>query len=56
MVPSVNKNSERESNHMSLSLYLCLPGSTFLVIFTDPNKQLFNMKSIFKSVDHEFSL
>ena len=56
MLLSVNKNSERESNLMSLPLCLYLPGSAFLVSFTDPNIQLFNVKSVFKFHKHELSV
>ena len=56
MLPSVNKNSERESNPMPLPLYLYLSGSVFLASFTDPNKQLFNVKSVFKFFNHGFSV
>ena len=38
VLPSVNENSERESNPMSWLLQLYLSGSAFLVSFTDPNK------------------
>ena len=47
MPPSINENSERESNTMPWPLYFCLSGSAFLVSFTDPNKELFNVKSVF---------
>ena len=51
-LPSVNKTSERESNPMLLPLYLYLSRPVFLVSFTDPNKQLFNVKSVnFLNVD-----
>ena len=43
---SVNENFERESNPKLLHLYLYR--SAFLVRFTDPNKQLPNVKSMFK--------
>ena len=46
MLPSVNENSERESNPMPYTLHLYLSKSSFLVSFTDPNKQLFNVKSV----------
>ena len=46
-LPSVNENSERESNLMPLPLYLYLSISAFLVTFVDPKKQLFNVKSVF---------
>ena len=48
MVASSNENSERESNPMLQLLYLYLCRSAFLVSFTDPNKQLPNLKSVFK--------
>ena len=56
MLPSVNKKSERESNPMSQPLYFHLSRSTFLLSFTDPNKQLFNVKSVFKLLNHGFSM
>ena len=46
MLPSDNENSERESN--ILTLYLNLSRSAFLVRLTDPNKQLLNVKYVFK--------
>ena len=52
MLPSGNKNSERESNPMVLPLYLYLSGSSFLASFTDPNKKCFKVKSVFKFCDH----
>ena len=52
LLPSVNENSERESNTMPYLLYLYLPGSALLVSTTDPNKQLFNGKSVLKSLEH----
>ena len=55
-LPPVNKKSERESNPMLQPLYLYLTGSAFLVSFTDPNKQLSNMKSVFKFLDHRSSV
>ena len=48
-LPSVNKNSERESNPMSLPVYLYLSRSAFLVSFKDPNKQLPNAKSLMQN-------
>ena len=42
----------KQSNPMLQPLYLYLPGSTFLVSFTDPNKQLPNTKSVSKSFEH----
>ena len=47
-LPSDNENSERESNSMSYPLYLYLSRSSILVSFTDPNKQLLNVKSVYK--------
>ena len=52
MLPCANENSKRESNPMLSLLYLYLFGSAFLVSFTDPNKQLFNVKSVFQFLDH----
>ena len=52
MLPSVNENSERESNPMLRPLYLYLSGSAFLVSFTDSHKQFFNVKSVFKFLNH----
>ena len=46
MLPSVNKNSERESNYMLYPLYLYLVKSVFLVSFTNPENQFFNVKSV----------
>ena len=47
-VLSVNKNYEQESNPMSWPLQLYLSRSAFLVSFTDPDKQLPNVKHVFK--------
>ena len=47
-LPSVNANSERKSNPMQQPVYLYLSRSAFLVSFTEPNKQLPNVKSVFK--------
>ena len=55
MLPSVNENSERESNPMLQPLHLPYSGSAISVSFTDPNKQLFNVKSVFKFLNYEFS-
>ena len=55
-LPSVNKNSERESNSMPEPLCLYLSRSAFLVSFTDPNKQLFNGNAVFKFLNCGFSL
>ena len=56
MIPSVNEKSEQESNAMPWPLYLYLSRSAFLVSFTDPSKQLFNVESVFKSFNHGFSM
>ena len=55
-LPSVNENSERESNTMPQSLYLYLSRSAFLVSSTDPNKKLFNVNSLLKFLNHGFSM
>ena len=47
MLPSVNENSERESNPMLKPLYLYSSRSAFLASFTDSNKQL-PRKNLFK--------
>ena len=52
-LPPGNGNSERESNSVPEPLYLHLPRSALLVGFTDPNKQLHDVKSVFKSLDHD---
>ena len=52
MLPSANENSERELSHILQPLYFYLSGSKFLVSFTDPNKQLPNVKSVFKTFGH----
>ena len=46
MLPSENKNSDRESNPMPLPLYLYLSRSAFLVSFKDANKELFHVNSV----------
>ena len=56
ILPSVNENCERESNPILHPLYLYLSGSAFLVSFTDPKKQLPNIKFVSKSLDHRFSM
>ena len=56
MLPSVNKNSERELNPMPKLLYLYFSGPAFLVRFTDRYKQLFNVKSEFKFLKRRFSV
>ena len=48
MIIIINENSEWEPNSMQKKLYLYLSGSAFLVSFTDPNKQLANVKSVFE--------
>ena len=54
MLPSINKTSE--SNPMSHSLYLYLSVSAFLISFTNVNKLLLNVKSVFRFLNHGFSL
>ena len=54
-LPSVNENSEQESNPTLYLLFLYLPGLAFLVCFTNPNKQLLNVKSVLNSLDHQSS-
>ena len=56
MLPSVNENSERESNPMQWPVYLYLSRLPFLVSFTDPNNQLPNVKSVFKFLNHGVSV
>ena len=56
MLPSVNKNCEQESNSIPQPLYSYLSVSVFLVSFTDPNKQLPDIKFVFKSLDYQSSL
>ena len=48
---SGNENSERELNPIPEAVYRYLSRSAFLVSFTEPNKQLPNVKSVFKSLD-----
>ena len=48
VLPPGNENSERISNRLSYLLYLYLSGLVFLVKSTAPNKQLPNVKSVFK--------
>ena len=55
-LPSVKKNSERESNSMAEPVYLYLSRSEFLVSFTDPHEQLPNVKSAFKFLNYGRSL
>ena len=47
MLPSVNENSDRESDPMPYSLCLYLSRSAFIVSFTDPNKH-YLMCNLFK--------
>ena len=54
MLSSGNENSERESNPIPLLVYLHLSRSAFLVSFIDPNKQLPNVKSVFKILNYGF--
>ena len=56
MLPSVNKNFKRRSNPMLQLLYLYLSGSAFFVNFADPNKQLLNVKCVFKFLNDGFSM
>ena len=48
MLLYVNENSEGEPNLMPQPLDLYLSGSAFRVSFTDLNKHLFHVKSMFK--------
>ena len=52
MLPSDNKNSERESNLMLYLLYLYLFGPAFLVSFKAWNKEPSRVEKVFKSRDH----
>ena len=56
MLLSLNTNSVRESNSISYLLYSYLSRSKFLVSLTDPYKHLFNVKSVIKFFNHEFSV
>ena len=56
MLLFLNKSPERELNPLPGSLSLYLSGSAFLVSFTDPHKQFFNVKSVFKFLNHRFSV
>ena len=51
MLPSDNEKSERESNPMPQSVHLYLVRSAWLVCFTDPSKQLPNVKSMLTSLN-----
>ena len=53
-LPAHNENCESASNPVPWPIYGYLSISAFLVTFTDPNKQLPNVKSGFKSLDHVF--
>ena len=50
MFSSGNENSEWESNHKLLLLSLYVSRLASLVRFTDPNKQVPNVKSVFNFV------
>ena len=50
--PSVNGDCERESIPIFYLRYLYLSRSAFLVSFRNPDKQLTNVKSVFKSLAH----
>ena len=52
MLPTVNESSEQESDPLLQPLFLYLSGPAFLVSSTDPYKELFAVKSVFKSFDH----
>ena len=41
---------------MPYPLYLYIAGLAFLVSSTDPNKQLFNVKFVFESLNHAFNM
>ena len=56
VLPSVNKNCERESYPIAQPLYWYLSASAFLFSFKDPNKQLPNVKFEFRSLDHQSSV
>ena len=56
MLPCVNTNTKQESNPMPEPQYLYLPGSAFLVSYTDSNKQLFNVKPVFEFLNYGFSV
>ena len=56
MFLSVNKNFEQESRPMPQPLYLYLSESAFLFSFTGPNEQLFNVKYVFKFLNHGVSV
>ena len=56
MLPSGNENSERESNPIPYSVYMYLSGSAFVVSFSDPNKQLPDVKYVFKFPNYGYSV
>ena len=56
VLPCVNTNTKQESNPMPEPQYLYLPGSAFLVSYTDSNKQLFNVKPVFEFLNYGFSV
>ena len=56
MLPSVNKNPERESNPMPKPLYLYQSRSAFLDGLTDPTKHFFSVKSMFKFLNYGLSM
>ena len=41
---------------MPYPLYLYIAGLAFLVSSTDPNKQLFNVKFVFESLNYAFNM
>ena len=55
MLPYVNENSERESNPMPYPLCSYLSKSVFLFSYANPNKQLLNVKIVFKFLNHGVS-
>ena len=52
----VNENCKRAFNPMPSPLYGYLSGSVFSVNFANSNKQLSNLKPVFKSPNHLFSV
>ena len=54
-LPSIDKNSERESNPMPQLLYMYLSRPALLFSFTDTNKQLPNVKSVFEFLNCTFN-
>ena len=53
---SGNKKCERVSNPLPKPLYPYTSGLAYLVNFTTSNKQLSNVISVFRSLDHVSSL